>query len=104
MILIRIIYNRRFFLKVLIVVGGGMVLGFSWFVFCIFIEVEIKSMFEVWFDINVFFKIGDNGIVIIMFFNLEIGQNVKIFMLMIIVEELDVSWDDVIVEQVFLDM
>lgn len=99
MTLIRTTYNRRSFLKASTAAGGGMVLGFSWLASCTPTEAEIKSMPEAWFDINAFLKIGDNGIVTIMSPNPEIGQNVKTAMPMIIAEELDVSWDDVIVEQ-----
>lgn len=54
-----------------------MLLGFSWLVFCqIKIEEEVMVMFEEWFEINFYLKIGDNGVVIIIVFNFEFGQNV----------------------------
>lgn len=103
MTLIKTTYNRRSFLKASSAAGGGMVLGFSWLASCTPTEAEIKSMPEAWFDINAFLKIGDNGMVTIMSPNPEIGQNVKTSMPMIIAEELDVNWDDVVVEQAPLD-
>ena len=101
-------HNRRSFLKVSAAAGGGLVLGFSWLAGCTPAESDIaeevaRQMPENWFDINGFLKIGDNGLVTIMSPNPEIGQNVKTAMPMIVAEELDVAWEDVIVEQAGLD-
>lgn len=103
MTLIKTSYNRRSFLKASVLGGGGMMLGFSWLVSC---EADVADVVEPtkgipkeWFDINAFLKIGDNGLVTIMSPNPEIGQNVKTSMPMIVAEELDVDWKDVVVEQ-----
>lgn len=103
MTLIKTAYNRRSFLKVSAATGGGMVLGFSWLTSCTPTAEQIKNMPEEWFDVNAFLKIGDNGLVTIMSPNPEIGQNVKTAMPMIVAEELDVDWKDVVVEQAPLD-
>jgi isoquinoline 1-oxidoreductase beta subunit len=103
MSIIKTTYNRRSFLKASTLAGGGMVLGFSWLASCTPTEEEILEMPEDWFNINAFLKIGDNGVVTIMSPNPEIGQNVKTSMPMIVAEELDVDWDNVIVEQAGLD-
>jgi isoquinoline 1-oxidoreductase beta subunit len=60
---------------------------------------KVKALPKEWFTLNGYLKIGDNGMVTIMSPNPEIGQNVKTSMPMIVAEELDVNWDDVIVEQ-----
>ena len=101
--IVKTTYNRRSFLKAGAASGGGMVLGFSWLASCTPTAEQVKAMPSEWFDINAFLKIGDNGIVTIMSPNPEIGQNVKTAMPMIVAEELDVSWKDVIVEQAGLD-
>ena len=107
MTLIKTNHNRRSFLKVSALAGGGMVLGFSWLAGCQpeggAEMADTMTMPESWFDINGFLKIGDNSIVTIMSPNPEIGQNVKTAMPMIVAEELDVDWKDVIVEQAGLD-
>lgn len=92
-------YKRRSFLKVSAAAGGGMVLGFSWLAGCKADATPLKAIPSEWFDINAFLKIGDTGIVTIFSPNPEIGQNVKTSMPMIVAEELDVAWEDVIVEQ-----
>lgn len=103
MTLIKTKYNRRSFLKVSSAASGGLVLGFSWLASCTPTSNQLKRLPEEWFDINAFLKIGDNGIVTIMSPNPEIGQNVKTSMPMIVAEELDVDWKDVVVEQAGYD-
>jgi isoquinoline 1-oxidoreductase subunit beta len=103
MTLIKTKYNRRSFLKVSAASSGGLILGFSWLASCTPTAEELVKMPEEWFNMNAFLKIGDNGIVTIMSPNPEIGQNVKTSMPMIVAEELDVDWKDVIVEQAGLD-
>ncbi|MEM8890385.1 MAG: molybdopterin cofactor-binding domain-containing protein [Bacteroidota bacterium] len=103
MTLVKTSFNRRSFLKASAMASGGMVLGFSWLASCKPTPEQIKSPPKEWFNINGFLKIGDNGLVTIMSPNPEIGQNVKTSMPMIIAEELDVDWRDVVVEQAGLD-
>ena len=98
-------HNRRSFLKASSLASGGMLLGFSWLGACQASteEIKVKGMPKDWVDMNAFLKIGDNGIVTILSPNPEIGQNVKTSMPMIVAEELDVDWKDVMVEQAGLD-
>ena len=95
--------NRRSFLKASALAGGGMMLGFNWACKPASATAAIKAMPEAWYGINAFLKIGENGVVTIMSPNPEIGQNVKTSMPMIVAEELDVDWQDVVVEQAGLD-
>ncbi len=83
--------------------GGGLILSFNWLASCKLTPEEVNELPEEWFKINGFLKIGDNGLVTIMSPNPEGGQNVKTSMPMIVAEELDVDWKDVIVEQAPLD-
>ena len=99
MTLIKTSYNRRSFLKTSALAGGGLVIGFNWLVSCQSQPEETLTMPEEWFDINAYLKIGDNGVVTIIAPNPEFGQNVKTSMPMIVAEELDVDWKNVIVEQ-----
>jgi isoquinoline 1-oxidoreductase beta subunit len=91
--------GRRSFIKSSLVTGGGMMIGFNWLMSCDMTETKIKALPKEWFDLNGFIKIGENGLVTIMSPNPEIGQNIKTSMPMIVAEELDVDWDNVIVEQ-----
>jgi len=107
MTLIKTTYNRRSFLKATSAAGGGLLLGFSFLAGCSPAEVEEKVadlvMPDNWFDMNGFIKIGENGVVTILSPNPEIGQNVKTSMPMIVAEELDVDWKNVVVEQAGFD-
>lgn len=94
-------YNRRSFLKVSAAAGGGMLIGFSWLNGCkpgTAEKIGVAVPNE-WFDINGYIKIGDTGMVTIYSPNPEIGQNIKTSMPMIVAEELDVPWENVVVEQ-----
>ncbi|WP_242205757.1 molybdopterin cofactor-binding domain-containing protein [Aestuariivivens insulae] len=94
-------YNRRSFLKISAAAGGGMLIGFSWFTGCTS-DKKIKETVAIpkeWFEINGYIKIGDTGMVTIYSPNPEIGQNVRTSMPMIVAEELDVDWNNVVVEQ-----
>ncbi len=74
-------------------------LSFNWLAGCKPAAGPITSIPDEWYDINGFLKIANNGLVTIMSPNPEIGQNVKTSMPMIVAEELDVDWQNVIVEQ-----
>lgn len=96
--------SRRSFIKTSALASGGMLIGFNLFQAC---KPEAKPPVVVeelnFNDFNAFIKIADNGKVTIFSPNPEIGQGVKTSMPMIIAEELDVAWDDVIVAQGALD-
>lgn len=94
-------YNRRSFLKTSALTGGGLLLGFSWLAGCAPTSEEEPgiTMPDNWFDINAYLKIGDNGLVTIYTPNPEFGQNIKTSMPMIVAEELDVDWKNVLSEQ-----
>ncbi|MGE0773301.1 MAG: molybdopterin cofactor-binding domain-containing protein [Cyclobacteriaceae bacterium] len=99
MTLIKTKIGRRSFLKSSAVAGGGLMLSFSWLGACTTKPEDALAMPKEWFEINGYLKIGDNGVVTIMSPNPEIGQNVKTSMPMIVAEELDCDWKNVIVEQ-----
>lgn len=102
MTLIKTQYNRRSFIKVSAAAGGGMLIGFSWLNGCKPNTPEPEAgvaMPKEWFEINGYIKIGDTGMVTIYSPNPEIGQNVRTSMPMIVAEELDVPWENVVVEQ-----
>jgi isoquinoline 1-oxidoreductase subunit beta len=97
-------YNRRSFLKSIGIAGGGMMIGFSWLASCTTAEEEAAlALPKEWFDINAYLKIGDNGVVTIYCPNPEFGQNVRTSMPMLVAEELEVDWKNVIVEQAMHD-
>ena len=96
--------SRRSFIKSTALVGGGMLIGFNFLTAC---KPEAKVPVDIsqlnFNDFNAFLKIADNGMVTIFSPNPEIGQGVKTSMPMLIAEELDVAWNNVLVEQGKLD-
>lgn len=90
--------NRRDFIRVGALTGGGLVLGFHFFSSCSPEQGSAKLV-----DLNAFVKIDLNGKVTIVNPNPEIGQGVKTALPMLVAEELDVDWKDIKVEQAGLD-
>lgn len=99
MTLVKTTVNRRSFLKAALLAGGGMVLHFSWLAGCKPAGKKVLEMPEEWFEMNSYIKIGENGVVTLFNPNPEFGQNVKTSLPMILAEELDIDWEQVIVEQ-----
>lgn len=91
--------SRRSFLKVSALAGGGMMLSFSWLAGCKPTPEEALAVPKAWFELNSYIKIGENGVITLMAPNPEFGSNVKTSLPMILADELDVDWKNVIVEQ-----
>lgn len=100
--------GRRSFIKNMSLAGGGLLIGFNWMACKRAAEENPEElalqMPDKWFEMNGYLKIGDNGVVTIYSPNPEIGQNVKTSMPMLVAEELDVDWRNVVVEQAPLNM
>ncbi|MEX0290285.1 MAG: molybdopterin cofactor-binding domain-containing protein [Flavobacteriaceae bacterium] len=103
MTLVKTKIGRRAFIRNSSLAGGGLILGFNFLNSCkpkvaeaVAMELEMPKE---WFEINGYLKIGDNGVVTIMSPNPEIGQNVRTSMPMILADELEIDWKNVVVEQ-----
>jgi isoquinoline 1-oxidoreductase beta subunit len=95
--------NRREFLRVTGIAGGGILLG-------AYVVESVARTTESWaaqpvaeFAPNAYIRITPDGKVTIIGKNPEIGQGVKTMLPMLIAEELDVDWKTVTVEQGDLD-
>ena len=99
--------DRRSFLKVSSLAGGGLLIGFNLFTACksdVKLPVQGVDVKDLNFiDFNAYIKIAKDNTVQIIAPNPEIGQGVKTSMPMIIAEELDVDWNQVKVVQAGLD-
>jgi isoquinoline 1-oxidoreductase beta subunit len=91
-------FNRRSFLKVTALAGGGLMLG-SYFNLGISTAEAARGGGGPQLNPNAFIKIAPNGAVTIIAKNPEIGQGIMTSLPMLIAEELDVPWSSVIVEQ-----
>jgi len=100
--------NRRSFLKISTLAGGGLLIGINWMTACqpegAGAGVDRAAAAAADFvDMNAHIKIADNGWITLMSPNPELGQGVKTSMPLIVAEELDADWDRVLVEQAPLD-
>ncbi|GBD32529.1 Isoquinoline 1-oxidoreductase subunit beta [bacterium HR33] len=91
--------NRREFLKVSALAGGGMLIATYWDPWNRLLAAESAAEFAP----NAFIKITPDGAVTIIAQNPEIGQGVKTMLPMIVAEELDADWRAVRIEQGDLD-
>ena len=94
-----ILLDRRSFLRVSAVAGGGMMLALHLDP----AELLAQGPPPATFDALAFVKIAADGTVTIMSKNPEIGQGVKNMLPMIIADELDVDWSSVRIEQAAVD-
>jgi isoquinoline 1-oxidoreductase beta subunit len=92
--------DRRSFLRVTAVAGGGLMLG-AWLAPLDAGEAPSPSAPD--FVPNAYIRMTPDGIVTIIAINPEIGQGVKTMLPMLIAEELDVDWKNVRIEQGDLD-
>src|SRR5262250_2979073 len=99
--------DRRAFLKVSSVAGGGILVAYHLEpvakAFAAAAQTAAAQAPTPAFQPLAFVRVAANGIVTIMGKNPEIGQGVKTSMPMLIAEELDVDWKDVRIEQADLD-
>ncbi len=87
--------NRRNFIKISGLTGTGLVLGFPLAGFGRTENQAAASFFEP----NAFLRIGSDGSIVIFAKNPEIGQGVKTSLPMLVAEELEVNWDQILVQQ-----
>jgi isoquinoline 1-oxidoreductase subunit beta len=94
--------DRRSFLRVTALAGGGIMLGSYLRVFGT-ADALAATPAAPEFVPNAFIRMTPDGIVTIIAKNPEIGQGVKTMLPMIIADELDVDWANVRIEQASLD-
>ena len=96
--------DRRSFLKSSALAGGGMMLSFSWFTKANAAEkfteqnAALLNLPEQWHELTGYIKITADNVIKILCPNPEFGQNVMTSLPMIVAEELDADWKNVVVE------
>ncbi|MSO82000.1 MAG: xanthine dehydrogenase family protein molybdopterin-binding subunit [Acidobacteria bacterium] len=94
--------NRRAFLRVTALAGGGMLVA-TYLDPLTGVLAQGPQAPPVGFAPNAFIKITADNVVTIISKNPEIGQGIKTALPMLIAEELEVPWEDVHIEQADLD-
>jgi len=94
-----LVMERRTFLRVTALAGGGMLLACYAEPFAKVLAAAPQGAPAETLLPNAFIRIAPDGIATLMAKNPEIGQGVKNMLPMLIAEELDVDWKDVRVEQ-----
>jgi isoquinoline 1-oxidoreductase beta subunit len=89
--------NRRSFLKSSALAGGGILLSFSWFSEAKAAE-NVVNLPETWSELTGYIKITPENVIKIFCPNPEFGQNVMTSLPMMVAEELDADWKNVVVE------
>jgi isoquinoline 1-oxidoreductase beta subunit len=95
--------DRRQFLRVTALAGGGLLLGTVLDPFGAVPALGASPGSAGEFTPNAFIRMTPDGVVTIVSKNPEVGQGIKTMLPMLIAEELDVDWKSVRVEQVGLD-
>jgi isoquinoline 1-oxidoreductase subunit beta len=91
--------SRRNFLRVSMIAGGGMLVGFS----ALSNSETGENTEATAFSPNAYIKISPEGKITLMSPNPEIGQGVKTSLVMLIAEEMNVDWQTIDVEIAPLD-
>jgi isoquinoline 1-oxidoreductase subunit beta len=91
--------SRRSFLKSSALTGGGLMLSFTWLSsFKSADKMAILNLPEQWAELNGYIQITPDNVIKILCPNPEFGQNVMTSLPMMVAEELDADWKNVVVE------
>src|SRR6188474_2225759 len=92
-------YSRRAFLRSSALAGGGLMISFSSLAkFGLEDKISGLDVSDQWYEITGYIKITPDNIIKILNPNPEFGQNVMTSLPMIITEELEADWKQVVVE------